>query len=190
MFFFIENGNEKRKTIKRRSKKKNEKPEPIVFERRESWVGEKETSRSVLERFMKTENPDEIWYFKHRAFEAKFKKISSKWYLLILPDWFFSFDGFNKSSYHADDLKWLKKNSNTETVFNDFRFIHYFLKFSGNNLFKGKGFSNLLEYGNYLSFHNAPFLYDEAWNPPEEKKKNKKEENIDSEVEITQGSLF
>ncbi len=100
----------------------------IIFKRFESWTGEKESSRAVLERFMKLAEPDEVWYYKHRAFEAKFKRISNKWFLLILPDWFFSFDGFRKSEFHANDLKWLKKKANTGIVFTDFRFIHYFLR--------------------------------------------------------------
>ena len=135
---------------------------------------------------MKTGEPDEVWYFKHRAFEAKFKKISDKWFLLILPDWFFSFDGFNKSDFHADDLKWLKRKANTETVFNDFRFIHYFLENRGNNLLQEKNSKRFLRFGNYISFENAPFLYDEAWNPPEMKKKKIEE----TEQESTQGNLF
>ena len=93
--------------------------------------------------------------------------------MLILPEWFFSFDGFTKSDFHADDLKWLKRKANTEMVFNDFRFIHYFLENKGNNLLQDSKSKRFLKFGDYVTFENAPFLYDEAWNPPEEKKKKK-----------------
>ena len=120
---------------------------------------------------MKEALPDEPLYFKHRAFEAKFRRVNSKWFLLLLPDWFFSYDGFNKSAYHADDLKWLKRKANTGIVFTDFRFIDHFLTTNGNDLLQER---NLLSFGDYVSFDNAPFLYDEAWNPPELKKPKKK----------------
>jgi len=136
LFIFIENGNEKKgyKSVNRKTEDGIVKENLTVFRRHESWIGEKESSRAVLEIFMKTEEPDVAWNFKHRAFEAKVKKIENKWFLLVLPEWFFSFDGFNKSNFHADDLKWLKRKTNTEMVFNDFRFIHYFLENKGNNL--------------------------------------------------------
>jgi hypothetical protein len=103
-----------------------------------------------------------------------------------LPDWFFSYDGFTKSRFHADDLKWLKRKANTGIVFTDFRFIHFFLRNKRNALLCRKN-KPCLQYGNYVAFDNAPFLYDEAWNPPEEKEKKKKkkkgaEEVIETEV--------
>jgi hypothetical protein len=112
--------------------------------------------------------------------------------LLILPDWFFSFDGFNKSRFHADDLKWLKKKANTGIVFTDFRFIHFFLKNRRVDLLEGKNASPLLRFGGTVSFENAPFLYDEAWNPPEKKKKKQEDDEspAPSEGESAQDSLF
>jgi hypothetical protein len=107
-----------------------------------------------------------------------------------LPDWFFSFNGFDKSSFHADDLKWLKRHANTETVFNDFRFLHYFLQGRGRHFLSEGAFNPLLRFGSNISFDNAPFLYDESWNPPEEKKKKKSEEAPAAEIEEPQTSLF
>lgn len=192
LFIFIENGNLKKtkKPIKQKKGKEGEEQteeHQIIFKRFETWTGEKESNRAVLEKFMKLAESHEVWYYKHRAFEAKFKRISGKWFLLVLPDWFFSFDGFRKSQFHADDLKWLKKKANTGIVFTDFRFIHYFLKNKGNDLLQGKNAKLLLKFGDYVSFENAPFLYDEAWNPPERKKKKTSEEAI---PEVSQESLF
>jgi hypothetical protein len=195
LFFFIENGTEKKrkKSVKRKKDGEVIEDELTIFKRYEKWIGEKESNRAVLERFMKSDNPDEVWYYKHRAFEARFKHIAGKWFLLILPDWFFSYDGFTKSRFHADDLKWLKKKANTGIVFTDFRFIHFFLRTRKNDLLPGKN-KRFLQYGDYVTFENAPFLYDEAWNPPEAKKKKTKraEEPIDEtiEVEESQESLF
>lgn len=193
LFIFVEDGNEK-KTIKTRKKKKDDDPtiEDIIFKRFEKWTGEKESTRAVLEIFMKEALPDEPWYFKHRAFEAKFKRINNKWFLLILPDWYFSYDGFNKSEHHADDLKWLKRKANTGIVFTDFRFICAYLKNKSNDLLQSQKLTTFLTFGETVSFDNAPFLFDEAWNPPELKKKKKSEEEESDEtvVEDTSPTLF
>ena len=194
LFIFVENGSEKKRSkfVNRKTDDGLKREKLTIFNRYESWKGRKENKRTVLEIFMKSETPDDVWYFKHRAFEAKFKRIGTEWFLLVLPDWFFSYDGNTKSDFHADDLKWLKKNANTENVFNDFRFIHYFLKFSGDDLFREKSFKRLFKYGDHISFGNAPFLYDEAWNPPEKKKKKKKEiaDEVGSDSKPEQDSLF
>lgn len=201
LFIFIENGNEKKtfKPIKAKkrvnsSEESEEVPtQQIIFKRYEPWIGEKSSNRAVLEVFMKRDKPDRPWYYKHRAFEAKFKSIGGKWFLLILPDWFFSFDGYHKSDYHADDVKWLKKNSNTGIVFTDFRFIHYFLKNEGNKIFHRVNRPGFLDFGDTVSFENAPFLFDEAWNPPELKKKKQSEETAEAEAnnaKISEPTLF
>ncbi len=176
LFIFIENGNERKtkKTVKRKKGGEIVEAELTIYKRFETWIGEKESNRAVLERFMKMDSPDDVWYYKHRAFEARFKHISNRWFLLILPDWFFSYDCFHKSRFHANDLKWLKRKSNTGIVFTDFRFIQFFLKNRGNDLLQGKNMNRPLRFGDIVSFENAPFLYDEAWNPPEQKKKKRK----------------
>lgn len=202
LFIFIENGNEKKrkKPAKRKQDGQLVEFDQIIYKRYETWIGEKESSRAVLERFMKSNDPEEVWYYKHRAFEARFKRINDNWLLLILPDWFFSHDGFHKSRFHSDDLKWLKRKSNTGIVFTDFRFIHFFLKNKGDGLLQSANALSPLRFGSTVSFENAPFLYDEAWNPPEEKKKKKKkkkeaEENDEvveerTELDDEQYSLF
>jgi hypothetical protein len=40
--------------------------------RKDTWVGEKESTRTVFWRKMKTEKPDEIFYCKHLAFETRY----------------------------------------------------------------------------------------------------------------------
>ena len=180
LFIFIENGTEKETKKEVRRKKDGEiiEVEQTIYKRFETWVGEKESSRGVVERFMKSDKPDEPWYYKHRAFEARFKHISNKWFLLILPDWFFSYDGFHKSRFHAKDLKWLKKNSNTGIVFTDFRFIKFYLTHRRDELLQRKNSQSALQFKDIVTFENAPFLHDEAWNPPEEKKKKRRKKKV------------
>lgn len=194
LFIFVDDGNTV-KTKKARKKKNEDDPliEDIIFKRYEKWTGEKDSTRAVLEIFMKTDQPDEPFYYKHRAFQAKFRKIGNKWFLLILPDWFFSYDGYSKSEYHADDLKWLKRKANTGIVFTDFRFIQFFIRNNSNNLLQNKKLTAFLKFGDLVSFDNAPFLFDEAWNPPELKKKRKKsdeEQAEESNLTNTTPTLF
>lgn len=93
-------------------------------------------------------------------------------------------------------MKWLKKKANTEIVFNDFRFIHYFLQDKSDNLLQNQDANQILQFGKYVMFDNAPFLYDEAWNPPEEKKKKNKNNDVEEDESVqavddtTQATLF
>src|SRR5262249_30323682 len=74
--------------------------------RKEAWFGKKEDERTVYSRTMKNNKPDEILNCKHLAFETKHKRFGDRWYLLIRPDWFFSYDGYNWSRYCEDNLAW------------------------------------------------------------------------------------
>ncbi|WP_156815490.1 SMEK domain-containing protein [Pseudanabaena sp. PCC 6802] len=141
-------------------------------ERKEHWFGERAADRVVYERFMKKEKPLETSYCKHLAFKIQFKRFGGDWYILIKPEWFFSYDGYKKSSFNKDRADWLKKRENNNQVFNHLRFITYFL---GNSepLQITKRTYPFLSFGQLLSFDSSPLLNDYEWNPP------KKEEEED-----------
>ena len=65
--------------------------------RSEQWHGERESRRRVYERVMKDNKPDEILHCKHLAFRTQYKRYGNRWYLLIKPEWFFSYDGYHRS---------------------------------------------------------------------------------------------
>jgi hypothetical protein len=145
--------------------------------RLESWFGKKDSTRTVYERVMKTDKPDESWYHKHLAFGVQFYNFAGKWYLGIKPDWFFSFDGYHSSFYGADKIKWLKRHENNGQVFNHLRFIVYFLTATDiftDNLEPDYPF---LRFGNLETFSGAPKLIDKIWNPPKSEKEKKRKDS-------------
>lgn len=133
--------------------------------RREEWFGKKENDRVVFERYMKTDKPSEIWYCKHFAFEGNFHHFGKQWYISIKPDWFFSYDGYTKSFYSADKLKWLKKHENNHHYANHIKFLAYFLRPRQDDLFNSPLDYPFLLFGEYVSFDNAPSLNDNEFLP-------------------------
>lgn len=138
--------------------------------------------RTVFERVMKTQKPDEIRYCKHFAFEADYKRFEKNWYVLIKPDWFFSFDGYRASFFLQDRLSGLKRLENTNSVFNHFRFIEHFLKTKKASFVDEEGVEQeyiypFLSFGDHITFDNAPLLNDVSWNPKLPKKKKRVEDD-------------
>jgi hypothetical protein len=153
--------------------------------RTEQWYGERESERTVYERTMKNNKPDEILICKHLAFGTQFKRFGTLWYLAISPDWFFSWDGYRRSIFADEKLKWLKREEDNKQVFNHFRFIVYFLSHDEpSSLFEQKQRYRFLNFGNIIKFNSAPQLDDQAWNPPKPKEAGEAEDEED-----LQGSL-
>ena len=134
--------------------------------RKEKWYGRRESKRVVYEQVMKKDKTDEILQCKHLAFKTQFKLIESKWYLLIAPDWFFSFDGYRRSFFGSENIDWLKKHENNSQVFNQLRFLVHFLKHDRpSGLFVERLPYPFLSFGELLSFDSALELDDNGWNP-------------------------
>jgi hypothetical protein len=91
--------------------------------REERWEGLNTPSRTVYERTMKTNKPDEILHGKHLAFGVEFRRYGERWFLIVKPEWFFSFHGYNRNSFVADRIDWLKRHEWNTHVFNHFKFI-------------------------------------------------------------------
>ena len=135
--------------------------------RTEQWRGERKNERVVYERVMKDNKPDEILRCKHLAFRTQYKRFGNKWYLLIKPEWFFSYDGYKRSFYGSERIDWLKRRENNSQVFNHLRFITYFLKYDKPpDLFVERHTYPFLSFGELLSLDSALVLDDNDWNPP------------------------
>lgn len=135
--------------------------------RKESWVGKKESDRTVYEVTRKQDNS--IWYIKHFAFQTQFLSFGEKWYLLMKPEWFFSSDGYKENYYSFEKVDWLKKQEKNVHVYNHFRFLVHFLKHDEpSTLFKQVKPYQFLSFGDPVIFSTAPELVDVEWNPPKE----------------------
>jgi hypothetical protein len=137
--------------------------------REEHWQGLKSSGRTVFERTRKTEKPEETWYCKHLAFESQFRRINNHWYLLIKPEWFFSYDGYKESFYAPEKVDWLKRMENNLHVYNHFRFLVYFITHDEpSDLFRKIRTYPYLSFGDTVSFSTSPWLDDSDWNPPKD----------------------
>jgi hypothetical protein len=140
--------------------------------RTEEWYSKKKNSRTVCECKMKSDQPDEIWYCKHLAFQTGFKFFGTQWYVLIKPEWFFSYNGYKKSYYSSEKVEWLKRKEANMHIFNHIRFISYFLKHgSPSTLFDRQPLYPFLRFGELISFDSAPSLDDDNWRPQDSKQK-------------------
>ncbi len=140
-------------------------------ERIEKWsTDNREYPRTVYQRTMKNNKPDEILQCKHLAFRTQYKYYDNRWYVLIKPEWFFSRDGYRKDFFSSDSIDWLKKKERNSHVANHLSFIAHFLKYDNPpDLLKGDTFYPFLKFGSLASFDTAPALDDQSWNPSDDK---------------------
>lgn len=153
----------------------------------EKWQGKKVNEREVYSRTMKDNKPDEILKCRHLAFAVQFRRVGERWYLVITPDWFFSIDGYRRSPYTQNDLKWLKRKENNSHVSNHAQFIAYFLRTQPQRgIFDmDKPESKMfLTFGDFASFGDAPALIDKEWRPEREVEDDGAESDIQEELDI------
>lgn len=133
--------------------------------RREKWKGKKKNERGVYWRVMNKKDPGKVWYHKHLAFRTAQLRLGDKWFLLIKPDWFFSWDGYKTSFMHAEKVTWLKvQKERNGHVFNHLRMIvHLLTNEKDSTLFEESRPYRFLSFGKLLSFDNAPHLDDKEW---------------------------
>ena len=141
--------------------------------RTERWYGKQWSEREVYKQVMKKNRPHEISHCKHLAFRTQFKRFGKKWFLLIKPEWFFSYDGYKRSFFGPERISWLKRKEKNSQVFNQLRFIVHFLKHEKpSDLFIARYPYPFLSFGELLSFDSALALEDSAWNPPQLEEEN------------------
>ena len=123
-------------------------------ERREKWQGKKKNERGVCWRVMDKYQLDKVWYRKHLAFRTNQIRLGNQWYLIIKPDWFFSYDGYKTSFLNAEKVTWLKtQKERNPHVFNHLQFITYMLTnekpatlFEPSNAYKFLTFGKLVKF--------------------------------------------
>lgn len=138
-------------------------------ERKEQWQNNR-PGRIVYKRIMKNNKPNEILHCKHFGFRTRYTRFGQKWYISIVPDWFFSFDRYRKSFFAKKNLDWLKNHENDKAVCNNLRFVATFLKEEKpSDLFRQYASYPFLSFGNLVTFDSAPLLNDKEWLPSRDK---------------------
>ena len=113
-------------------------------ERKEPWIGKQKAVRRVYFARPSKKDPVKVAHHQHLSFELTFAKLGDDWYAQIVPNWFYSFDGFRASKWHDDLLSQQKRLERNSSVRNQVRFIAYFLATSGEE--DGLGFETLIEF--------------------------------------------
>jgi hypothetical protein len=68
-----------------------------------------DTTRTVFRGYPKKSNPKEIAYYRHSAFEGRFKRFEDAWSLEITPTYHFTRDGRWPSAFYDDKLTGIKQ---------------------------------------------------------------------------------
>lgn len=95
--------------------------------RKESWVGKKKAVRTVYERKQQKKAPEKVAFHKHLSFDLAFTQMGDEWYAVILPSWYYSYNGYKQSNWHHDYLSQQKRLERNATVRNLVRFTAFFL---------------------------------------------------------------
>ena len=97
------------------------------LERKESWVGKKAAIRRVYEVKRQKKDPTKVAHHQHLSFDLTFTKLGDEWYAQILPSWYYSYDGYQRSRWHEDLLSQQKRLEHNSSVRNMVRFVAYVL---------------------------------------------------------------
>ena len=141
-------------------------------ERKEEWSSGRKGGRRVYHKVRSDDDPGRIWYHEHVAFEAGFDLYDSQWYLAIKPDWFCSYNGYDKSEYqHKNRVSYLKKMSYNSDVIDQLHFIVDILHKDQKESLLQHSTGPSIRLGELLRIEGAPPINDDEWLQQEEKKK-------------------
>ncbi|RVU04664.1 hypothetical protein EOE18_10925 [Novosphingobium umbonatum] len=117
--------------------------------RKESWVGKASASRTVYAVKYQKKDPEKVLYHQHLSFDVTFSKLGGEWFAQIVPSWYYSYDGFNRSYWHEKYLSKQKRLELNLSVRNAVRFVAFFL---ANSSGADGGEEMPLEFGSLLQF--------------------------------------
>ncbi|HVQ37743.1 MAG TPA: SMEK domain-containing protein [Pyrinomonadaceae bacterium] len=140
--------------------------------RKEAWSGGTKAGRVVYHQVRDKTDPLKIWFHEHLAFRVGFDLYESQWYVSIKPDWFCSWNGYNKSNYqHKNRISFLKKKTHNSDVLIALRFIVEILRKDQNEALLNKGSGPRISLGEPVALEGALLIPDAEWLQQEEKKK-------------------
>jgi len=142
-------------------------PVKSLEERMVAWNDGRTAMRTVFQKTMKRNNPNEILTCKHLAFYVDFHLLEDVWYMAITPTWYFSRDGYRPDRFAAKRISWLKAQENDQQVHTHFRFIcRRIRELQEASLFDSEHRITLIQIGDAVSFPNHPHVPDQLWKPP------------------------
>ncbi|MDD5569652.1 MAG: DUF4062 domain-containing protein [Bacteroidales bacterium] len=146
-------------------------PDENLSKRVAKWHSKKDATRTVFEQTSREWKEKTYYTCKHFAFKIAFIDIENKWYISIVPDWAFTFDGKKPLYNEKDKITYLKRNERNQHVFNHVKFISHFLQYKDeDNLFSNK--YKFIDFGDIVNFDSFPILNDDSWSMNEKEDVN------------------
>ncbi len=91
------------------------------------WKSSKENERTVFRAYYGKKDPSRIVYYRHLAFEPRFRRFGFSWYLEVTPTYHFTSDGSKISNFAESYLSGIKRIEKHAAVHADVRFWGYIL---------------------------------------------------------------
>jgi hypothetical protein len=137
--------------------------------RKEAWS--KSGGRMVYKEVPNRFDPEKTLNYEHLAFDAGFDVFEGQWFISIKPTMFYSFDGYNKSKWHKQNVSIIKRKDRNNNVLEDFLFIVEILKKDQNADLLEQSNTFRVRLGEPVQLTNSTLLDDSEWLKHEEKHK-------------------
>lgn len=125
----------------------------------------KTVTRAVFEGYKSKTKSDQIAYYRHSAFEGKFRRHDGAWFLEITPTYHFTRDGYHQDPYYKDRLKGIKLLERNSAVLGQLLMWADYLS-QQVSLFSAQ--PPLLEFGRLQTVDIDAGIHDEVWRGQEE----------------------
>jgi len=129
---------------------------------------EHRTSRSVFKGYPKKSDHTQMSYYRHSAFEGRFVRYGTSWYLQITPSYHFTRNGEQISRYAPDLMSGIKRLETNQAVHGQVIMWAHLL--TERSLFDSG--PQFLDFGSLVEFDLEVGLDDEAWLKHEETDKD------------------
>lgn len=142
--------------------------------RKEVWSAGRKDGRVVYHKVRDKVDSSKVWFHEHVAFEAGFDLYDNKWYVALKPDWFCSFNGYNKSKYqHRNRVSFLKRKAHNSDVIRTLLFIVEILHKDQNEALLTQQSGPRITLGELVTITGSPAINDAEWLQQEEKKRRR-----------------
>ena len=125
----------------------------------------KNATRTVFESYRSKTRPDQIAYYRHSAFEGRFRRYDGAWFLEITPTYHFTWDGYHEDRYYKDRLKGIKQLERNSAVLGQLLMWADYLC-QQDSLFSAQ--PSLLQFGSLRTLDIDAGVFDEVWRGQEE----------------------
>lgn len=124
------------------------------------WNTSASNWRTVFKGYPKKSDPSTISFYRHCAMSWQFIQIDDDWYCEIVPDYFFTRDGYRESRYASDQLRGIKKIERNPAVLQETKLWASIMR-RKDELFDQT--ERILDFGDLVTFTVDQGIDDAAW---------------------------